>query len=1355
MSRIAHFLWVVALALPAFGDWTTTTDTYGRQLSTGYGIDTVDHYSGQAYWTHTDYQLLLGQDSHLPISRKVEIGQPGSFSRPMYRMYNLGQLSGAKADNQLCSSIEDDDKKPIFRGLNGENVQFTKHNRFENSPRSFLSKNNWLLTCDTDNSTYPVQLTSPDGLRFYYDDRILNTPVKGQGFPLLITDPNGNYARLTYDSTLDLTIETRFQTLSFSRNGISVDGIDGNLASFEDFGNGYKIKYIEDSYWTIRQRNNVTELCNPLKTCVDFEYDSIKLGNYTPTRRLTKKTYRIPHHGTYSINYEYDYDHGKKSLTVTAEHGDHVREYVYYHDQNSRPLYWKLGNLLNETIYNENKTGKYQEVIYEYEPSKELAAGTGNAQDFNRYAIAPRLTSKITKRWSDATDSGSFKWAGTIEVTHGDFDQFNNPETVSYRYPNQSGGQLFPGITQQTKWAYDFDVHLTGLIARTETADLPYFTAYTYDSHGNPTKINKSGIEETYVYGDFGEHTTHRDAEGNTYNYSNYDFGIPKTVTGPEGYLLSRTVENGFIKSETLYGNRTTYSTFDPFGKLIQYQPAEPGREPIRYHYTFPANGGMVLVEENGGLLKTTRFNGMGLPYTVEVEGTGSATGDAYHYKKQMEYYDDGTLKAESLALEAGVTPSNDQFTRYYQDPVGRRTSINPVDSSRIEFQFNKPFETEMLDGSGVKTIERYRPFGSFGSEKLIERRHPQGNSNPSPALTLSLSYLTNGWLEAVSVGGKHHYYNYNTSNGFLDSVFTPETGLIQYRYNDNGQVIWEKRNSDSPIEYHYDGQGRIVLKEYADATTNINYTYDDISRTQTSTKGAYTWERDFDLDGNLIREYLVHNTNITPPSVINSYPIYSSHTGRSVSGRSLQDRNRRSVSYGNDIESQGYLDWEFLYAYDSKGFLASTTYPDGEVVGYLPNALGRPTQTGPYVNNVQYYPNGSLHSLDYSNGRSVTYSQNQTTGLLETVAIDRGNYWNKSYRYTESGYLNAITDGNNSNNSQFFEYDQLYQLKRVRAGSKTGSILESFQYSPAGDLLNRTSYGEKVTYHYNSQTNRLASVVIDGQTHLLGYTPDGRVTAFGQSDYSYTSDKLLAEFSEPEGSTYRYEYDSDNQKVRVNVDGKLQRYTIHGNGGRLMYEERPDDTSTNFIYLNRQLVATRDTEYDLAYTECDYIENKAKRETLLYHRPVWLRRFDGEPIQYGDCERYGKWNHNYESNSGTWENISSSERRYHTWMNHYDNNGNNKGALYDFLLMKDVKQANGNPVRRYRSSGTRRYYECFQRWRVTRYTYNEHGSVISTQTVKSGEYYTGRRKTWRAWQSKPSFSCGSASLDTSKVSWP
>lgn len=1384
----------------AHADWSDSDAlSLGRNLSVGYGIDVVDHFNGQLKIVQTDYQLLLGQDSYFPINRTIKtssyrainVGSSGSSplvgsvggvgSGSLLSYYNLGQLhitvpdqeanallhakSGAASESDegnssICERIKDNrdeikddrDYKATFRAPNAESILF---DRKGSSPdvKEIVSANNWVLSCDPDEESYAVQISGPDGFRYYYSS--ISSGFMGENLPKLIKDPNNNYAIIERTETTGLTIRTRFQTINFDKGTLHVSGQAQPVVKTEKINDGYRVTYSENSTWTVHRHNsNHLEVCSPLGTCANYEFDNLNIRHMRQQNRLVKKTYNIPFHGSYVVEYEYEYDKSDHQLTVVAKHANHIREYKYFLDVDKNYL-WRNGTAVSEAIRPLSGAGYYQRTSYDYEPSRDITSNPWGSTYSGPKHVVPRQTKKTVERWSDTTTPGQFTWVGSVEVRSSEFDDYNFPQRVQYRYPDNNGGTLFPDLTVRTEKTYDFDIHRLDRVANTQIIGMPYQTQYSYDHVGNLIEANTNGRVETFSYNEHGEMLSETDAAGNTYQYSDHSYGVARQELGPEGYILTRTLDNGFVDSETLYGNRTTHSKFDQLGKLLEYQPAEPGREPIRYHYTFPTGGGAVLVEENGALLKTTRYNGMGLPYQVEVEGVGSATGEAYHYIKYLEYYDDGSLKAESLAVPAGTQPEANQYTRFEQDPVGRRTRLLPVDGQPIEFHYDQPFTTHMINGDGVETIERYRLFGEFGTEKLVERIHPPGNTLESEETVLSLTYLDNGWLDRVAIGGEVHYYNYDESTGDLASVFTPETGLIAYEYDANGRVIREQKNSDTAVNFYYDGLGRLTLKDYDDDSANVVYSYDPINRTESREKNAFTWYTHYDLDGNLIQEYLVHDIDIDPPAVVNNYPLYERHLGRSeTDNRNVPDRSVMALpNLGDAVESKGYLDWDFHYHYDSKGFLASVTYPDGEVVGYLSNELGRPTQVGPYANNIQYFPDGSLRTLTFANGQQVNYLQDSATGLLTEVQL--GSLWRKRYHYSDSGYLAGIEDLYNSSVSRFFEYDQLYQLRRVRSQSALGPIVEDFGYNPSGDILQRTSGSSEITYQYNEQTNRLSSVTIDGQVHLLGYTPDGRVTTFGQSDYVYTDDKFLAEFSEPDGQVYRYEYDANDSKVRASVGGELERYTIHGMDGRLLYEERPGDASTNFIYLQDRLVATRDTEYDLAYTECDYIENRAQRETILYHRPIWLRRFDHEPVSYGDCEEYSRWPHNYETDSGTWSTISSTRLEYYVWMNHYDDTGLNRGSLYDFLLYTKTKTKNGGVVREYSvPSSTRRRYSCYQPWRVYQYTYNENGEQIGQRIVSSGRYFTGRSRTWYAWQSKPSFSCGNPTFDPSKMGW-
>ncbi|WP_028672092.1 RHS repeat domain-containing protein [Saccharospirillum impatiens] len=1356
----------------SFATWTET-DTTGRSLSSGYGIGTVDHYSGTVSLNHNDYSMILGPNSTLPLNRRTDIEYNASYGTPDFNHYNLGQMSGVDTvSNTLCS-----EEKVVIRGLNGESVVFSEKYHDPANDRLLTSKNNWLLECLTDESDFVVKVSAPTGLSFYYEGRSNVSYLYGGHLPSRIEDSNGNAISLEIASSRAVTMTSSYQKLRLDDSGIRIEGADYPIARFESISRGYRVTYIEDreganvSSWTVQRLSSVqTKVCSPLGTCATYRLQLEHLGGMS-TYRLNEAIYQIPHQGTYTLTYDYKYSGSSKTLTTTVQHPGHRRTYEYEHRNQGQTVgFWKDGALLRERLMTPNGSDYYEEISYAYSPSHLVGLGSEAKGE-----VVPLLDKKTTKRRSNGTTTGNFRSLGTVEEIYENYDTWHRAGKVTYRYPGSN--PAFPNISYLTEWADIEDVHRLDRVRKTQVEGQPYYNQYSYDNRGNLTAQESNGLISRFTYDSQGHLTSKTDPEGNRFDYSLFAYGIPKRETGPEGYELTREVSNGFITSETLYGDRTTQYEYNLLGTLLKVTHPESNRASVEYFYSMPDSGGMIKVKSIGTFLEKTHYNGMGLPYLVETIGTGVGGGESYHYKQSFEYDFNGNLLAESIPVEAATTITAQHKTHYQQDPSGRRFRMDAADGNRIEFFYDSPFRIEMTDQAGVRTIERYRPFGGFGSEQLISRVHPQGNTQASAQVELTINYNDLGWIQWAAVGPHEHVYTYN-DEGFIEEVSTPETGPIRYEYNRNGQITREQRNSDTPIHYDYDGLGRLTRERYADSSQDVIYTYNEQARETRMVKGAYSTETNYNLDGQVTREYIKHDTQIEPPSFVADYPVYVLHTPtpRSAGGSGGDPEIvRRNIRFqGEQVRGQkGYLDWEFLYDYDSSGNLTRIIYPNGEVVPYTRNRLGQATQVGEYASNITYYPNGGLKSLHYGNGIETRYSQEATSGRL--ARIQHGSLWDRSYSYQNASYLSSIRDNLNPSNSLHFEYDQLYQLKRVYGSNSAGTVnrsnlLEQFTYAVGGDITQKVSRGVTHRYVYDNTTNRLDSVTRStGEALNIDYTPDGRIRRIDEENndsepeiYQYSANKSMTGYQPSAISQLRYDYDAQGNKIRTTLNGQLENYSIYNHLGQLLFQEDITDHTVLNMYLNDRLIARRSTEYNINYADCQPLRHDVQGQTMLFHRPVYIRRSDGEPVFWGPCEASGlTWEHKPDQSTAYWRTISSTVRRMYARVNQvdHDTDGNlvNMGHLYNYKHYEDVKRLVGNPIRRYHTSGSKRTYKCYQRWVIDRYTYNIRGERVGEPIeLRSGDYYNGRSKSWRAWQSKPSFSCGGQrAIETSKIPWP
>jgi glutamine phosphoribosylpyrophosphate amidotransferase len=170
-------------------------------------------------------------------------------------------------------------------------------------------------------------------------------------------------------------------------------------------------------------------------------------------------------------------------------------------------------------------------------------------------------------------------------------------------------------------------------------------------------------------------------------------------------------------------------------------------------------------------------------------------------------------------------------------------------------------------------------------------------------------------------------------------------------------------------------------------------------------------------------------------------------------------------------------------------------------------------------------------------------------------------------------------------------DYDQLHQLRKVHQAKVNGTVVESFSYNATGDMTDHYKKGVGTTRYSYAKNNRLSAINKANRQLAVGYTPDGRITVFGDNFYGYSDDKLLTQYDTSNGDLFTYLYDGNDKKLKTLKNGELLSYSIYDHTGKLIYEEKPGDVTSNLIYLDGRLIAKRDGKYDIAYTECNYIK--------------------------------------------------------------------------------------------------------------------------------------------------------------------
>jgi YD repeat-containing protein len=333
-----------------------------------------------------------------------------------------------------------------------------------------------------------------------------------------------------------------------------------------------------------------------------------------------------------------------------------------------------------------------------------------------------------------------------------------------------------------------------------------------------------------------------------------------------------------------------------------------------------------------------------------------------------------------------------------------------------------------------------------------------------------------------------------------------------------------------------YDGRNRVLTVTYPDGSSSTSFGYDPdgVLASQTDQNGGTPVSTSYAHDK---RRLLTFETTTVP--------------------------NAPSFKLG--------------YSYDANGHLTSTTYPDGRSVGYAPNALGQPTQAGPYATGATYYPDGATHSFTFGNGLVHTMTEN--TRLLPSRVTDAygGTAVNDDgYIYDDDGDVGTITDytaGSIGNGSMI--YDGLDRLNEADSPMFGGDNRAVYTYDVLDNLSTArvgsgTSYGYvyDTANHLHELTNATTGAVID----MYNYDAQGNLASKNSQVYQFDiADRLR---SAPGLGSYLYDAAGRRVQKTETASGRLLD-SMYNQDGRLVLQWEPATLNvTDYIYIGDSLIA-------------------------------------------------------------------------------------------------------------------------------------------------------------------------------------
>jgi RHS repeat-associated protein len=741
----------------------------------------------------------------------------------------------------------------------------------------------------------------------------------------------------------------------------------------------------------------------------------------------------------------------------------------------------------------------------------------------------------------------------------------------------------------------------------------PLPTQFAYDIAGNVvSEIDPRGVQHTYGYADnVGNNsyafptsvTSYTGLNGSgtalsasvTYNYS---IGKPistKDVNGNTStYQYSTSSNCTNITSVNSSGGMATTDCADPFDRLDYVSHPDGGSTTIAYTDTPGSFSVQSSVAQSSGtpIVTTTGYDGLGRKsFTQLSENDGSSIFSTYAYDGR------GRQQCASLPFRSAspTACSATPATTTAYDGLNRPVQVTESDGSNTYTSYGA---SQTAAGTpGYQTLVQdpanfWKRSTADGFGRLIEvQENPKtwlgstvGNGS-LPTYTTTYGYdLLDDLTSVAQTDPTANLYTISRSFTYdslkrLVVANNPESGRMQYEYDQSGNLTTKIDGVRTVNFAAYDGMNRIVGKSYTPvssstpSTPTVYYYYGDGSTYPSATN----------CNGLGRLTAVVSGTAGTAGSAVNQYPCFDT-MGRVAS--SSQTIGTNTAPY------------PFKYLYDISGELHQTTYPSGRIVTNAYDAAGRicgvangatasctgPSQYANVMSPSNYAPQGTIQTLGLNNNSLVenwTYNtRQQPTGLTATA--------NNTPLLT----LGWTYGGGGTDNGNILTHTI---QRSTGLGSASTVLTENFSYADPANRLSAANEGLNVwqqTYSFDAFGNRAvtAGTWLPGQTvPNPGFTPQALSQFTVQNQWVRGSaDQYDAAGNQTQwaaatapynqvGSTFTF--DGENHMLTANVAGEGgASYVYDGEGRRV--QKTVGTVTTTYVHDAAGLLAA---EYSTA----------------------------------------------------------------------------------------------------------------------------------------------------------------------------
>lgn len=1176
----------------------------------------VDPHSGTLTIAHTDLYVPGDGGFDIKLTRYYHSLQPQAFN--YYSPIGVGWsmhfgMIKTSRPNSMCDPLynahiadnpvyiaPDGSQRPLAIGVKAgmggpSNVPDPEY-------FTYITQNFDVVYCkgflDPDPNNNELWMRTPDGRKYEFTPRILNplTDSPAIWYVNKITDANGNYLEIEYQSSgvegnsgqLIDSIETsdgRHVDFVYDSPGSKGPRLSHIVYEGHQWKYGYEDSEVNHDGWPQSDyflSSNLVSVTTPDNDKWEYDYNGFTDGKSGGEGCI--RDIQNPYGGNISVSYQvekvYEFDTFNfilnRMVTNLTEEGRNTYDYSYtrassgdtttvssdigdttYNFHGLRSVgdgeVWKIGVLKSKSF--NPVSGSSSTVVYDYDRTpisreneiRRERIGFNIPEDENYYypILVGRTFELGGETWSKSYDYGE------TQVGADDWYLFAPPAPEAIEEIGPAGSR-----TIEKKYRTNSDEYLWNLVQggrgiKAGSSSAIYEHSREYDSSGNVVEETDKARSVSYSVDSVGNQTSAVTDTGESTSFSQHKLGAAGRIVTPTGMVIDQDIDDFGRVGSTSYQGRTESVNRDVAGRIQSITPVQG----LPTTVSWSSNGATL---KRGDLTHTYGFDEYGRVTSESISGPDITT---VNISRDYDVQDNITS-----------TTVNGSTVSYNYDGYGRLTSIDDNGAIRtISYSGDEIFVTNEKGGLTTHYIRSYTdPF-----------TYKYMGVDQDGGVSIDLDRNIAGDVLKISSGGKDRVYDYAGGYFYPVSYTEPETGRIEFVYDEGGRIThklyYGRSESASPLKnqiIQYDDAGRVSSEVYEtpDAQMVNSYSYDTLNQLVSATSE-------------------VHDDEELVDSVLTDYDY--SLDGSLTAGTTSVDDKLFDVAYGYD-------------AYRNRN---SITYPSGNTYQLDNNPLGQVVSYDGFVDSAEYSYTGTSSVIRFSNGDVYSSSLNQRR-LPSSMQVKKANQdiLKLVYSYDDAANITTISDEVGSQHEATASYDDHSRIIYASSGSNG----YGYVYDDVNNISAMSKNGVNKEYSYSSDNLLLSAEWTNDKEYL--YNEFGDIVQFGvmpQDGLEIGADFFWTEYNRyPNGSirgiyNYRssyvdplyregnaYLYDHRGYMVRKQAQDSVLNnleiedvgeplYKIYNDAGKLVYEYDGDTgLSKEYHYLGGRLVGLIAEEY-------------------------------------------------------------------------------------------------------------------------------------------------------------------------------